>query len=283
MLDVPYTLGNSFPEEPEMYRAFMILLGGVHTSSVLMPDVINKLIDYLDTGGNIYMEGTNVWYLSKPEGLYEKFYVDGAMISPPLMLEKLIGVPGTFAEDTEFNFVDQYYNHVFIQVTPQQGTEALIFPDTDPGVTLMASHDAGTYRTIASSVEFLAFSHEDDVAHRLTLMTGILNYLDLGYLITSIPDDVHPAVGNQLEVYPNPFIEELVIERSGFSSKLSTIVIESAAGRLVKQFEIQAQENPNKLIWKGDDQNGKQIPAGIYFIRLLDGSNSKVKKVIKLR
>lgn len=283
MLDVPYTLGNSFPEEPDMYRAFMILMGGVHTSSVLMPEVISQLIEYLNTGGNIYMEGTSIWHFSKPEGLYEKFYVDGAMISPPLMLEKLIGLPGTFAEGTDFNFVDQYYNHVFIEVAPQQGTQALIFPDTDPGVTLMASHDAGTYRTIASSVEFLAFSHEDDVSDRLALMTGILNFLDLGYLITSIPDDVHPDVGNQLEVYPNPFTEELVIERSGFSSKLSTIVIESAAGRLVNQFELQAQENSNKLIWKGNDQNGLQIPAGIYFIRLLDGSNSEVRKVIKLR
>jgi len=46
---------------------------------------------------------------------------------------------------------------------------------------------------------------------------------------------------------------------------------------------ISTEHNKSELSWDGCDDNGRQLPDGIYFIELKSGNQSKTEKVIKLR
>lgn len=59
-------------------------------------------------------------------------------------------------------------------------------------------------------------------------------------------------------------------------SKIS-LRIYNASGRLVKSFVHQTE-----VLWKGDDELGNRVPAGIYFVRLDAGGFTQTEKVILL-
>ncbi len=101
-----------------------------------------------------------------------------------------------------------------------------------------------------------------------------------------------------LQVQPNPFREKTTIRYiiqnvgQGFSlakSKpegLPYICIYDVSGRLVKSFShltLDAQR-PSLLSWHGDDENGRIVSDGVYFIRIknLDSGETFCKKVLKI-
>jgi len=104
----------------------------------------------------------------------------------------------------------------------------------------------------------------------------------------------------RLEVYPNPFREKTRISycvgRSakevgqGFSlanSKpegLPYICIYDVSGRLVRQFDYPTIKQSDHIIWYGDDENGRVVAQGVYFIRIenLDTKEILVQKVLKI-
>ncbi len=98
-----------------------------------------------------------------------------------------------------------------------------------------------------------------------------------------------------LEVQPNPFRDGIAIRYCiGQSSSSGGLKIYDADGRLVKKFLLptfptsssgMAGVNPSlsaSVIWQGDDDSGRKLPAGIYFVQLENRNFSIVEKVIKL-
>ncbi len=39
----------------------------------------------------------------------------------------------------------------------------------------------------------------------------------------------------------------------------------------------------NAIKWHGDDQSGRRLPAGVYFVKLESSDYSEIKKVVMLR
>lgn len=93
------------------------------------------------------------------------------------------------------------------------------------------------------------------------------------FIVERTNQDLRPKI----TILPNPFLEKVVINCPNFGfAENQKIVIYDANGRLVKSFN-----NLNNLIWNGEDEQGKKLPKGIYFLRV---SNCPVinKKIIKL-
>jgi hypothetical protein len=90
-----------------------------------------------------------------------------------------------------------------------------------------------------------------------------------------------------LIVTPNPFSNNLKIRLQipEQSNEKAGIKIYDTAGRLIKSFRqsTSTEHNKSELSWDGCDDNGRQLPGGIYFIELKSGNQSKTEKVIKLR
>ncbi len=80
-----------------------------------------------------------------------------------------------------------------------------------------------------------------------------------------------------LVVRPNPFIHELNISLVDPSNADFAIRIFDHQGRLVRTIRGQ------NLTWLGDDDDGRTLPAGVYFLDLDDGRKTSMMKVVKLR
>jgi len=107
----------------------------------------------------------------------------------------------------------------------------------------------------------------------------------------------------RFEVYPNPFHDKTTIkfeirnpksetnsnsQNSNLSTRyllLATLRIYDATGRLVKSFNLASCLWPlaSVVSWSGDDDLGRKLPAGVYFVRLEAGEFKKVEKAILLR
>jgi CubicO group peptidase (beta-lactamase class C family) len=97
-----------------------------------------------------------------------------------------------------------------------------------------------------------------------------------------------PAAMN-LQVAPNPFHSKARIRYSildpGYSTKNPALDIYDASGRLVKSFNLESKiENQGSAIsWRGDDDAGRELPCGVYFVKLTSGEFEETKKVLLVR
>jgi hypothetical protein len=101
----------------------------------------------------------------------------------------------------------------------------------------------------------------------------------------SVTEEASQAQEGKLKVFPNPFTEELKIEyhasepRHRISLKLYDV-----SGRIVKILYDCIADGGNTLTWHGDDETGKIIPAGIYFLRVENTATNETfcRKILKI-
>ncbi len=86
-------------------------------------------------------------------------------------------------------------------------------------------------------------------------------------------------------IYPNPFKEKLTITYQSFDKGRVSINIYDVTGRLVKQFDRTLVSLSDQITWNGNDQNGRIVAQGIYFIRIenLDSGETLCRKVLKIK
>jgi hypothetical protein len=95
------------------------------------------------------------------------------------------------------------------------------------------------------------------------------------------------------ELLPNPFRKSLIIkytiqdtgemiQDTRYKIQDIRLKIYDVTGRIVKQFNyLTSYQSP--VIWFGDDDSGRRLSSGVYFVRLEDGDFKKTEKVILLR
>jgi len=85
--------------------------------------------------------------------------------------------------------------------------------------------------------------------------------------------------------YPNPFSGNTTIAftlKNNQSSKIE-IGIYNIKGQLVNILTTQANNNLITLNWDGSDQTGKDVPAGVYFYRIILDGKTFTQKMLKVR
>jgi len=86
-----------------------------------------------------------------------------------------------------------------------------------------------------------------------------------------------------LATTPNPFSSHVVV---GFDTDVSgdvEIRIYSVAGHLVFQDTAHASRGTNQYLHRDRDIAGRQLPSGVYFLRLRSGRASAVTKLVIAR
>lgn len=88
----------------------------------------------------------------------------------------------------------------------------------------------------------------------------------------------------RLKVYPNPFDKNLTITLQILDSKSTvSIKIYDVIGRLVKEFDRLTNPGFHRIIWNGVDDSGRELSAGIYFIRLECENYQSIEKAILIK
>ncbi|UCG91460.1 MAG: T9SS type A sorting domain-containing protein, partial [candidate division WOR-3 bacterium] len=94
-----------------------------------------------------------------------------------------------------------------------------------------------------------------------------------------------------LLVAPNPFRQMADIRcqigasvREGIEPEMS-LKIYDVTGRLVKDFSSQVSHigYRSSVMWHGDDDHGRAVSAGVYFVRLEDADNEITRKIVKIK
>jgi len=88
-----------------------------------------------------------------------------------------------------------------------------------------------------------------------------------------------------LSMFPNPFKERLNIKYQTDKNSKINIKIYDICGRLVKEFKQTSNSSINRIVWKGDDKNGRAVPQAVYFLQIhnIDTDETFSRKLIKLQ
>jgi hypothetical protein len=90
------------------------------------------------------------------------------------------------------------------------------------------------------------------------------------------------AAGIAMKVFPNPFTSRMTVQYDLSDPGAVTLDVIDMTGRRVNRLLRENQEAGHQRIeWDGYDGIGRQLPAGIYIIRLQQGSEVWNKKVIR--
>lgn len=84
---------------------------------------------------------------------------------------------------------------------------------------------------------------------------------------------------------PNPFNPRTTIAFDMPSEQPVSLRVYDIAGRLVDTVlnEEQAATGRNEVVWQGRDENGQEVPAGVYFYRLDAGAYSEAKRMTMVK
>jgi parallel beta-helix repeat protein len=102
-----------------------------------------------------------------------------------------------------------------------------------------------------------------------------------------------------LQVSPNPFTQltnirfmihdprytEQELRNSNFEMRKPLISIYDANGRIVKSFNHESciQDHGSAISWRGDDNAGRELPSGVYFVNLTVGDCTESRKILLIR
>lgn len=100
---------------------------------------------------------------------------------------------------------------------------------------------------------------------------------------SSVPDEPEiPAALWMAPCHPNPFTAFINIRWTQTDNAPVQCGIYNIKGQLVKRLCADAAKaGENQIVWNGDDQQGRKVSSGIYFIRLQSGQESQSRKVLR--
>ncbi len=220
--------------------------------------------------------------------------------------------PGTFdiikytpSGDTIWTLNDGYYGYIPRDITVDLSNNIFITGEQKPS---WDSYDfrTGKFSPDGDTVWYIEYQdnhdEQDEFACGITvdlsgniIVTGYAdNDNDYDYLTVKYTEEGAivekirmPAAAKGFEVYspyPNPFKSQIQIKYSLVKHGCIKIDVYDINGRLVRNLLNQnLQDGVRIAVWNGKDENGKQLPSGVYFVRLKTPNKSITKKIIKLK
>jgi hypothetical protein len=282
---------TSLPGDLTLYQAVFVCVGVYPNNHVIYeggPEAV-ALVDFLNSGGRLYLEGGDVWYYDPMMGGYNfapHFSIqpveDGGSDMGPV-----IGANNTFTAGMLFQYggENQFMDHI-----NPTGSSFLILSDQNNSYNCGVAYNAGSYRTVGTSFELGALIDGSGVSTKAALLDSIMHFFGIH---TGIQEEANGSALNAIvdfRAYPNPSTKNLTIMFQISNSKYQinpksrfSIKIYDAAGRLIKQFNHLTVQPFNRITWSGTDEIGRTVPAGVYFIHLNAGDKNRMQKVVIVR
>jgi len=177
--------------------------------------------------------------------------------------------------------------------------------DSFAGFGDVAVHDTADNRSAPYRFQIAALPADSVIGFRLRLQAdggyATWDYFTIhisiliGVRESSRPN---PMAGRSLSVFPNPARDQTKIryqitdnstntdDRYGMidiSSKIQKLHIYDISGRHVKSFTLSDIGHPSSVIWRGKDDAGRTVPAGVYFIKFESDEGGMLEKMVLLK
>lgn len=177
-LGMEYDMGTTLPANCNLYSSIFVCLGIYSTNYQLTASEGLALADFLDNGGQLYMEGGDTWAYDPATAVHPYFNIngltDGASDAGPIE-----GAPGTFAEGMYFTYqgANNYIDHL-----DPIGSAFPVFLNVTPAYINGVAYDGGTYRTVGTSFEFGGLVDGAEPSTKNELLVEILEFFDMNPL-----------------------------------------------------------------------------------------------------
>jgi hypothetical protein len=272
---------DAFPENLELYTSIFVCLGTYPENTILSEDEGQRLAEYLENGGSIYMEGGDTWYydqLSNPTPVHPMFNIDG-IADGSGDLSTVMGMPGSICEGMNYSYSgdNNYIDHI----------EALegamdMFENSNPSYIAAVTYDAGTYKTIGSAFEFGGL--DDSEYTRDDYMIEILNFFGIEGVWTGTKENFSNRLDESLSIAPNPVTSGSYMT-FGLDSRshIRAEVFNLGGQKVATLFDKNMDKGVHSFNWGGTDESGNGLPGGVYFIKLQTNKASVTRKVVVLR
>jgi len=271
-LSVGSDVETSIPDNLEMYSSVFVCLGVYSENHALTNDEGQALADYLDGGGNLYMEGGDTWYYDSQTAVHPMFGIlgeeDGADD-----LSTILGQDGTFTEDMSYSYSGE--NNWIDHISPL-GDAFLIFNNQSPAYGTGVANIGSTYRTIGCSHEFSGM--DNGTYTRDYLMFKYLEFFGVDAVWVGLNEqDLNE---NSISIYPNPVnntasIRIALPERSSLS-----ISIYNSTGQEVRKLADNVMTDQGEHLF---EFNTSDLPGGIYHCMLSTGEQKISKKIVVIK
>ena len=209
-LGVTATYSDEFISDYNGYHAIFVSLGTYALNYVLTVDEGDQLKAYLESGGNLYMEGGDTWFFDQnynnPTNLHPMFNINGISDgNSDLYLVK--GTEGTFLEGMNYVFMgDNNYIDVIEPVAPAYST----FYNNSPRYDCVIANDQGSYKTLGSNFEFGGLN-DNTLNDKKKLMQKYLEFFGLNTVTMAPAIPEGPATlcgGGSSEEYATSSVPE---------------------------------------------------------------------------
>ncbi len=267
---------TSFPADLSIYKSVFISLGVIFTGHELTSIESSKLVQYLNGGGRLYLEGRRTWYDDPPQPIHNKFNID-VQVETWFAYDTLNGQTGTFAEGMQFMFdgSSPYNDYYMIP----EGSAFTVF-DGPAGWGNTVAYDEGSYKTIGCAFEFGDLVDGSSPSTRSQLMIKYLTFF--GDIVTSAPEAPAYTEASLGEMYPNPFSDHMNITFSLEKEMPVSIEIFDIEGKKIATLvESKMKAGEHTIDWDGTDSRGNTLKSGIYLCTLKTSSVITTKKLIR--
>ncbi|MEO0189873.1 MAG: T9SS type A sorting domain-containing protein [candidate division WOR-3 bacterium] len=273
------------------YKSLFICTGVAYENYVLFKDCyeVKKVVDFINDDGNVYLEGGECW-------AFDPFVMLGFNFNPYFGIRPISdgytnmgpieGINNTFTQGMEFRYNGENF---YLDVIDSTETGFRIFHDRDDDYYCGVANITNNYKSVGVSFE-LSGLVDNDSSTKADLLDSIMHFFGINLVGIEDLKNSQSAIRNpKLEVYPNPFKKRLdiryTIHDTGLRNQSVSLSIYDVSGRVVKSFNLESciMNHESSIIWFGDDDEGRKLPAGVYFVKF-DGSGfNKVEKVVLLR
>ncbi len=255
------------------YQSLFINLGKNSDRHVLSYSEGIVLADYLDQGGNIYIESRTLWRDDLLTVLQPRFNIE--TVNKLHVYDTLAGTPGSFTEGMTFTPSGVFAGFFYMQ--PLWQAFSLFEGD---GYSCSVANDAGTYKTIGSLFEFAAMIGTNPESTRPKLMQKYLDFFGIKRNVIGI-NEVFSGTG-KVEIYPNPVIDKVNIcftMNAGSAVKISIVdmngntvaVLHDNNGIINKRFSFE---------WDLCNSFGNKVIPGLYICRVIGQNEVLTGKIL---
>ncbi len=266
---------NAYPLTSDVDAVFVLL--GVYSNTYQLTEAEAVLLtNYLDGGGNIYMEGGDTWYFDTATSVHSFFNITG--IADGAYNGDLLIVTGVdFLSGMSWDYTGE---NSYIDNLEAIAPAVPIFSNDYVGYDCGIAYDEGTYRTIGTSFEITGLGGANTLDEAVY---EILDFFDV-FSGTSSDDPAIPVQTKLFDNYPNPFNPITTISFSLKTESDVTLEIYNIKGQLVRTLVNDViAAGRQEVIWNGRDDANSIVSSGVYFYRLKAGDNLSTKKMILMK
>ncbi|HPE55698.1 MAG TPA: C25 family cysteine peptidase [Bacteroidales bacterium] len=191
--DMVAEYSTSIPADLSLYSTVFLCLGIYSDNHILTSSEGQQLADFLNNGGNLYMEGGDTWYYDTQTAVHNMFGVN-ATADGGSDLSTVNGQSGTFTQGMSFSYSgdNNWIDHI-----EASGSATLIFQNSSPSYGTGVAYDAGTYKTIAASHEFGGLNDGSSPSTKEELMQAYLEFFGFtNTLQASFSSDINEVCEN---------------------------------------------------------------------------------------